>query len=263
MCIFSRDITAVFATKIFTRKAAPDRQYLVYEMGYQAPEELAMILPLPIAKNAGEESIRFIDLSNYGEFFNDLDSPFDKYLGRSLSITPPNNSRLKVHHVGSFEASFVPSPGDFGKLDPRFTLPPELWSELAVYQDYGFAVFRLKPEVNQVHPMAMEFKSNCHGALFFPTMHIHDRQFKLAAEFDHRLYCQKPLPTTNWEMSEKLWSWDNLPVLSHAKPQSLPAAKFLDIDRCQGMVDPDLPVQKMQLQGRYENKDLLIPLRHY
>ncbi|NJN76099.1 MAG: hypothetical protein HC796_07720 [Synechococcaceae cyanobacterium RL_1_2] len=102
MCIFSRDITSVFATKIFTRKSAPDRQYLVYEMGYLAKEELAMILPLPIEQNPGEEPVRFIDLSGYGDFFKDLDSPFDKYFGRSLSMKVGDSVGLKVHSVGEF-----------------------------------------------------------------------------------------------------------------------------------------------------------------
>ncbi|NJN76098.1 MAG: hypothetical protein HC796_07715 [Synechococcaceae cyanobacterium RL_1_2] len=159
------------------------------------------------------------------------------------------------------EASFVPSIAAFDQLDPRFGLSQELWQELGVYQDYGFAVFKLKPDVHQVHPMAVEFQSNCRRALFFPTMHIHDQQLKPTAEFDHLLYCQKPFPIPDWEISEELWSWDRLRRLPQLSDRSLPANKFIDMARCQGIVDPDLPVQKMQLQGRYENKDLFMPLR--
>ena len=51
---------------------------------------------------------------------------------------------LKVHSVGKFVASFVPSQSDFDRLDPQFVIPKESWAKLPEYQDFGFAVFQLK-----------------------------------------------------------------------------------------------------------------------
>lgn len=88
----------------------------------------------------------------------------------------PAAAPLRVHEVGSFEASFVPSLADFSRLDARFRLPDGLWEGLPIYADYGFAVFKLKAGERKVHPMAFEFASRDRRQLFFPTVHIHDGQ---------------------------------------------------------------------------------------
>jgi hypothetical protein len=79
---------------------------------------------------------------------------------------------LVVHDLGDFEASFVPCLDDFERLDRRFCIPRSVWDELPVYQDYGFAVFKLKASAGRglwgfgrgsqkaatrkVHPMAFD-----------------------------------------------------------------------------------------------------------
>ena len=57
-----------------------------------------------------------------------------------VAAPPP----LRVHDVGLFEASFVPTLADFERLDPRFRLSPGVWEQLPQYRDWGFAVFKLK-----------------------------------------------------------------------------------------------------------------------
>src|SRR6185369_6044862 len=92
--------------------------------------------------------------------------------------------------VGSFEASFVPSVGDFDRLDARFRIPRETWAALPGYERFGFAVFKLKQGKRRIHPMAFTFPRASTDTLFFPTVHIHDGRVHPHATFDHALYCQ-------------------------------------------------------------------------
>jgi hypothetical protein len=159
-----------------------------------------------------------------------------------------------VHDVGDFEASFVPSLGDFDRLDARFKLAPEVWEQLPQYADWGFAVFKLKqkergfwgrlfkrPARKQtVHPMAFEFPRRDPRSLFFPTVHVHDGEVHEKAHFDHTLYCQPGeliASTFDWEESD-----GNL-------------GKRVDPDRAAGLVDPDAPCFRTSLVGSLDNRD--------
>src|SRR5262245_14954594 len=121
MCCFSRPIPYVASTKIFARMVG-ERQRLAYGMSFAAAEELAMVLPLPVARGAGEDAVRFVDLSGYRTFFTDLESGFPIFMlpaakgGPAFRGRVPSPPRLKVHDVGDFEASFVPRSADFARL---------------------------------------------------------------------------------------------------------------------------------------------------
>src|SRR6185503_10226486 len=109
---------------------------------------------------------------------------------------------LEVRQVGAYEASFVPTPADFGRLDERFRLPAELWLELKHYRDWGFAVFRLRETaLAEVHPMAFDFPRRHRDRLFFPTLHLHHGRLEKEAHFDHTLYCQAE-PALNWHLHQ-------------------------------------------------------------
>lgn len=192
MCVFSPKVELVRKTRIFARRADGARQYLAYSMAYSALSELAMILPLPTPPSSPEDAMRFIDLSGYEEFFDDLERGF---------LQPPPEPTLglaerslEVHDVGSFEASFVPTLADFTRLDERFRLGGDVWAQLPGYADYGFAVFRLKAGARSVHPMAFEFPTRAPAELFFPTVHVHDGKVHPTAQFEHILYCQSASP---------------------------------------------------------------------
>src|SRR5262245_41303091 len=126
MCCFSRPVKDVAATKIFARSGTKDRQFLVYEMKLAADEDLAMILPLPVPKQRAEDAVRFVDLSDYADFFKDMAAGFPAPVGRSLGLDKGARGDaakpLAVVEVGNFEASFVPSIADFARLDERFRL---------------------------------------------------------------------------------------------------------------------------------------------
>jgi hypothetical protein len=126
-------------------------------MSLDAKQDLAMILPLPVAEGSAEHAVEFIDLKGYADFFADLRLGFPAELppgdseGHALRAKSAGLPKLEVVQVGDFEASFVPTVNDFSRLDERFRLPTETWSQLPDYQSYGFAVFKLKSGAMRVH----------------------------------------------------------------------------------------------------------------
>lgn len=225
MCCFSRAVSSVGATQIFARRLDDGpRQALVYSMTLSFSEELAMILPLPVA--TAVDHIEFLNLSHYRTFFSDLAKCFPPpkpppgVLAATVRTAPPPQ-QLAVHDVGDYVASFVPQARDFERLDPRFRLPTSLAELHDEYADWGFAVFQLKPgrrpspaqttqttqTTQTVQPMAFTFASRRPDAIFFPTLHIHDGQsVEPLAQFDHQLTLQTADPllaqTLRWRQSE-------------------------------------------------------------
>lgn len=247
MCIFSAAVQHVSQTSIYARGTGKE-QILVYSMSLAASTELAMILPLPVAPGSGEDAVRFIDLSPYPEFFSDLRSAFPMFL--SLGFAAPSAvpafapQTLKVHDVGSFEASFVPTITDFERLDPRFRLDPSLWQRLPSYSDFGFAVFKLRPKTTSesTHPMAFAFQRRDVGSLFFPTLHIHDAVVHETARFDHDIYCQTASsPPLGWTPSHSALS------------------NFVDAVRVRDLVDWSAGGYHRELRGELPNQDLVLP----
>lgn len=193
----------VSKTNIFARHNRPGFQVIAYSMSIASKSAAAMILPLPVVPGSGEEAIRFIDLSGYEDFFYDMELACrrNEIEEESLCLESPDETPelLKVHEVGDFEASYVPTMADFTRLDPRFRLSDEIWKKMPDYSDYGFAVFQLKltlmnddvEKENTVHPMAFEFPTRDDKHLYFPTVHVHDGDFHPEAGFYHTFYCQR------------------------------------------------------------------------
>ena len=166
MCCFAGPVKSVTNTNLFARMTGQGSQFLAYQMDFETEKENAMILPLPVAKPAQEDSLRFISLKKYDSFFDDLDDAFP-------TIRPPARfrvdsardapsaiaSNLAVHEVGDFVASFVPTMNDFSRLDQRFVIPKSSWDKIPQYADYGFAVFQLKNLRGKPHPMAFQFET--------------------------------------------------------------------------------------------------------
>jgi hypothetical protein len=266
MCCFSQRVEYVADTNIFAR-SDNDRQFLVYSMSYAASAELAMVLPLPVPPSSSENSVHFINLQGYPNFFNDMRSGFLNRViysrGRGAAAISLDAPKLRVHDVGDFEASFVPQIGDFNRLDERFRIPPDVWDQAPAYHDYGFAVFKLKASSSRwfagarqklfgrsgrkprrVHPMAFAFPRRNPELLYFPTVHVHDRKVHPYATFDHMLYFQTEAPTEKhpgrWERS--LWR----------------ASAFMEVVRSEGIVASDQYCWRYSLQGRLQNKDTLV-----
>lgn len=246
MCCFSQPVISVSGTNIFARPDADGRELLVYSMTINAKNDLAMILPLPVKTPAGEKDLKFIDLKEYAEFFVDMDSGFQPpppRLARGVAAlsAPPASNKLEVVQVGSFEASFVPGQKDFSRLDKRFQIPIDTWKKLPTYDDYGFAVFKLKPGEVKVHPMAFSFIRRDAHTLFLPTIHIHDGKVHDKADFDHALFCQ---PTHEQRPRTKGWHE------SYTHPNG-----FMQMKKVKGIVLADQHCYKFEMRGRFANRD--------
>jgi hypothetical protein len=269
MCCFSQPVEVVSDTNIFARSADEGRQFLVYSMSYGASVDLAMVLPLPVPPGSAEDAVSFINLQGYPGFFDDMRSGFPPIMIQSRGGGPMSKSapRLRVHDVGDFEASFVPQIDDFGRLDERFRIAPEVWDHLPAYRDYGFAVFKLKasrssgsagsspglsggspkdgrPNPRTVHPMAFTFPRRNPDLLYFPTVHVHDRKVHHHAAFDHMLYCQ-----ADAAMEDDLQGWEK---------SRKPASTFIDIPRAEDIVEPDRRCWRLPLAGWRKNMDTLV-----
>jgi hypothetical protein len=248
MCCFSGPVERVADTSIFARSVENGRQLLVYSMTVATKQDVAMILPLPVPPNPAEDAVRFIDLKEYPDFFHDLKLGFPEPVSRSFlptkSAAPaPAAEPLAVVQVGNFEASFVPTVKDFGRLDARFRLPDQTWEALPAYKDYGFAVFKLKKDASTVHPMAFEFPRADPKRVFFPTVHIHDGKVHDKASFDHALYCQK-----------REGDHTSLPEW---RESTLPASQFMKVDKAQGILDGKAHCYLRTIRGSQRNQDTL------
>jgi hypothetical protein len=251
MCCFSKPVKSVSDTNIFARASANHREFLVYSMSLEAKQDLAMILPLPVADGSGEHAVEFIDLKGYPGFFGDLRLGFPAALspadssGPTLSAGRAAQPKLEVVQVGDFEASFVPTVNDFSRLDERFRLPADTWSQLPGYQSYGFAVFKLKSGAMRVHPMAFCFPRRDPHQLFFPTVHIHDGKVHPRARFDHILYCQP--------------DGIDYPNFGGQWEESTTSAKgFMKVADTRGIIQPDQHCYKRELRGQLANKDTVL-----
>jgi len=213
--------------------------------------DVAMILPLPVPAGTAEDAVRFINLKEYPDLFQDLKLGFPEPISRATAAKPAARPKaeaapppLVVVEVGEFEASFVPTVKDFSRLDERFRLPDNTWEKLPDYKNYGFAVFKLKATATSIHPMAFEFPRADASKVFFPTVHIHDGTVHEQADFDHALYCQKreadktSLP--EWRESE------------------FPAGRFVKVGKTQGIVDPKLHCYLWKVRGTRQNEDIRV-----
>jgi hypothetical protein len=219
-------------------------------MSINADKDLAMILPLPVKQPAGEKGVRFIDVKDYPGFFTDLDAgfpmPVPEFASGSRSVTRLSGRPLEVQQVGNFEASFVPGVNDFSRLDERFRLPEGTWTELPGYQNYGFAVFKLKPGATKIHPMALSFINSDPRTLFFPTVHIHDGKVHSTAKFDHSLYCQP--------------SKERRPEVLHWRESSGHPRSFMKVEKAKDIVLADQHCYKKEMRGSFKNQDVVLEM---
>lgn len=289
MCIFSGPVNSVSKTNIFARKPSPDKQILVYSMDVSTPTELAMILPIPTPANSAEDAVRFIDLSGYQDFFKDIEKGFPEpalrmKLAANFSLDRSMVDTLEVHQVGDFEASFVPSLDDMDRLDERFKLPRNIWNQIPEYDDWGFAVFKLKnpnkvPEhtdfygrprysrsFNEVdsertiHPMAFEFPTRFEDKIFFPTVHIHDEKVHDEEHFDHALFYQGGEPKVEKQMRNEFANTFNSQRGKAWRKSTGIMASFMDLTKDQGVLDARAYCNKCELRGNLPNEDTLVEI---
>ena len=247
MCCFSREIESVHDTQIFTRQDSQGRQFVIYAMSISSHEDVAMVLPLPVASGSGDKALTFIDLEAYPSLFDDMSAGFPAQISSARPVAAAaggSRMALAVENVGAYEASYVPTVADFSRLDKRFQLPAGTWEKLPGYAGFGFAVFKLRKGRHNVHPMAFSFPSAVPDRLFFPTLHIHDGEVHPKADFDHVLYCQGA--------GLKDGEWTESPGI---------AAQFMKPEKTKGIVFGAHHVYKRMLRGELANTDWLVKAR--
>jgi len=246
MCCFSRPVESVHDTKIFARGLPGESQQIVYSMGLQTAHDVAMVLPIPAKRGAGEKAVRFIDLQHYPDFFGDLERGFPRPSIRRAATDSRQGEKtlneLAVVRVGTFDASFVPTTKDFARLDERFRLPKNTWKAMPRYRNYSFVVFKFRKGNQEIHPMAFEFPRSYPNRIFFPTVHIHDGTLEKEAAFDHLLYCQLPA--------------DDVMMLHGWRESPQPAGMFMDRKKSSGVIDPMIHVHRSTVSGIQANTDL-------
>jgi hypothetical protein len=261
MCCFAGEVESVSDTKIFARIAPNGDQWLIYSMAYRSKTLNAMILPLPVAKGAGDQAVEFPIPTPWKNFFFDLENAFPQLrtwadlLPKKIetSVDARTDSRtLEVHDLGTAIASYVPSQKDFDRIDPQFRIAPAIWKQIPQYEDYGFAVIQLKSLEAELLPVVMRFPSRDPKKIFFPTLHIHDGQVHPTEQFDHWLYTQEPLfdrycgqylgpnaldSTTGWIRSAQ------------------PLARTIQTKSYGESLEPRLLVHRQRLIGELPNED--------
>ena len=249
MCCFSRPVESVTSTRIFARFTAAGTQAVVYQMNFEAAEDLAMILPLPVLAAERATAVKFVNLEKYPKFFVDMENAFPKPLTKAYSrggAVPLAANTLPVEQVGAFEASYVPGIADFGRLDERFKLPEGVWEKLPAYRDFGFAVFKLKQGKHEVHPMALNFRTSLGATLFFPTVHIHDGKVHKEEDFDHALYAQAVQGA-----AVRGKEWAESPGVASA---------VMKMNHCQDLVWGGGHIYRRFIKGKHKNEDTLAEL---
>jgi hypothetical protein len=254
MCCFSVPVVSVSATRIFARVANDRHQFLVYSMHLETQRSVAMVLPLPVKHGTGEHDVAFINLKDYPDFFADMEKGFPPPPPPATEhadgmVMPNSAAALEVVEVGDFQASFVPTEKDFSRLDKRFRLPEGAWKQLPTYNDYGFAVFKLKPGLQSVQPMAFSFPRRDAQSMFFPTVHIHDGKVHSKAEFDHILYCQ-PREGESFKFD----------LSRHWEESKGHAGNFMNLSRAHGLLEKDQHCYKTVMNGMLPNRDTIVAL---
>jgi hypothetical protein len=247
MCCFSGKVESVKNTRIFARMGEQGNQVVIYAMSLHSKQDVAMVLPLPVAPGSGEDAVKFFSFEKYHDLFDDLENGFPKprAQGKSFASDGPQSlgAPLRVVSVGAFDASYVPTIADFSRLDARFSLPTQVWDKLPGYKKFGFAVFKLKAGDAAVHPMAFSFPSAMPDKIFFPTVHIHDGEVHREAEFDHTLYAQAR------DENKFVRNWQESPGL---------ALQFTKEGKTHGMIRPNQHVYRRNMVGHLKNEDVVI-----
>ncbi len=258
MCCFAQPVESVSDTNLFARLTDQGTQFLIYQMKFKSQVANAMILPLPVKQQSGDQAVQFVSLKEYDDIFRDMQRAFPapqppRPLSRDKSIGAPA-SELVVHEVGDFIASYVPTLDDFARLNSKFVIPRATWEKIPEYVDYGFAVFQLKSNEGEPHPIAFEFQTRLADKVFFPTMHIHDGDVHPQEDFDHALYVQHPDFDRLCGGYVDHKTIDNHTQLVRSKDV---AARYCRTGATQGIVESNLLLHRIEMRGKLENKDVV------
>jgi hypothetical protein len=234
MSAFSGNLQLVSNTRIFARPEN-GQEFLAYQFDFAADGPIALTMPLPTPPGTTADAVKFTDLSGYPEFFVDMEKGFPY----ARDVTGANR-KMRAGTPNAYEGFFYPTLQDLSGLEEDLRIPDEVWSQLVEYNDFGFAVVKISPDVHPFYPLALQFPMRNPNLLYFPTLHIRNGQAPEEVNFDHDLFCQA---RAGW-----LRTYDI-------------ASSFMDIDRANGVIDPGERVSRMTVQGMHPNSDILVGLK--
>jgi hypothetical protein len=177
MCIISHYVEDVAATKILVAvDAEKTRQFTCYSNTVtNFTDGNAMILPVPYPN-----SVRFHDLSNYKNIFDDCKKCFTHNVllkGSKAKKSSLNSLNvLEVFNVGSYQVSLGMSLADLDRVNGSvFCLSPgcsELLKKNYSHSSFGFIICKLSKGKEDYHPLA--YSHDIFGYnIFIPTKHYH------------------------------------------------------------------------------------------
>lgn len=227
MCICADNVKEVSNTKICSFHVGysydgganiTSGQLIVYSADVDSlTSSNAFILPV---YNPGNNAYKIIplDFSELGSFFYDVDSIFEKWYPKMLSkglrsfentFDSTNSSPLKVHTVGDYKFSIMPSKKDFNRIDRSIlNVNPSAKVSIDVHtNDYSFIVcqFFQSGKLN-ISPFAYLCQAASDYTQVVPTIHGHPHDeievpgmrsmffshkpnFEEKSDFDHTIYC--------------------------------------------------------------------------
>ncbi len=190
MCIISNYVENVANTKILVAvNPEKTRQFTCYSNTVNnSTDGNAMILPVPYPN-----SVKFHDLSNYKNIFDDCKDCFTNPLSRSKGMYLSSNSWnasdgvLKVFNVGSYQVSLGLSLSDLDRVNGSvFRLSPgcgELLKKDYSHPSFGFIICKLSKGEEEYHPLGYSheiFGNN----IFIPTKHYHEHAPSSSVDMD-------------------------------------------------------------------------------
>jgi len=178
MCIISNSIESVSNTKILVAiNSSSNRQFTVYSNNVaNTSNNNAMILPVPYP-----QTVKFHDLTNYKNLFDDCKKCFTSSIYRSYGLTNSTLSinmadSLEVFNIGSYQVSLAISLNDIKRVNSNvFTLShgcDELLTKEYNNPIFGFIICKLANNKKDYHPFG--YSHNIYNnMLFIPTKHYH------------------------------------------------------------------------------------------
>jgi hypothetical protein len=279
MCIISSSVNKVSDTKILIAvNEQTDRQLVVYSNKIDNnSSKNAMILPVPIP-----DSIKFINLSNYKNIFEDCEKSFYNAT-RSLSVPSSlsfgSRNMLEVFSVGSYNVSLAKSLDDLKKVNTNVFNLTEGCEKLlsADYSDeiWGFIICQLNEGLEKYHPFA--YSHQLMDTVFIPTKHYHDHKVNGGFKYNNVNITNSPMFSTfnsenvlnrydyadDWSHDIYLMNVKNTSLI----PKSMNSSNFIWTKKMfinKNLIDFDFgnvsKFDKVVIEGSHKNIDLTIPL---
>jgi hypothetical protein len=254
MGIFSTPVRIAGTFNFFARaaRAHTDHQFLACNFRYEAEAAFTLILPLPTPPDAAANAVRFINLSGYDDFFQDVRRGWPDLTRDTEKQSLTDRILEKVRDwldldTTQTEIAFFPDQQVLAEMRDRWPLSEAVWAALKPYTQFGLVGLKLEAGANRLPPIAFEFPRGTPTELFFPT--AHNLPHSAALNLRHALYAQTPHRSAAWRIATS-------PDDAHRRWL---ARDFVKTDRTLDLIDPDQPIVARRLSGPADNLDVRVP----